>query len=165
MSEKLPWMRTAIELLGTTEVPGTRSNPLIVEWAKEIGGEVASYYTDDSIPWCALFVGHCMHVNGIQPPKAMLAALSWKNFGAKLSEPSYGCILVFSRDGGGHVGFAVSQDADYFHVLGGNQGDTVNIIKVAKSRLVAMRWPPYFLLPDKKLTVKTFDGKISTNEQ
>ena len=50
-------------------------------------------------------------------------------------------MLVFERDGGGHVGFYVGEDGTHYHVLGGNQDDAVSIAKIAKSRLVASRWP------------------------
>ena len=44
----------ALELYGITEVVGEKNNPIILEWAKELGLE--KVYTADSIPWCALFV-------------------------------------------------------------------------------------------------------------
>lgn len=162
--EPLPWLDTAISLIGTQETPGNADNPRIIQWAKNIGGWVASYYKSDSIPWCGLFVGHCMAANGITPPKDMLSALAWNNYGTKLKEPMYGCIIVFKRQGGGHVGFAVSQDATTYHVLGGNQSNSVNITRVAKERCVGWRWPDYYRLPGEKLPVRKFDGKISTNE-
>jgi hypothetical protein len=48
---------------------------------------------------------------------------------------------VFSRKGGGHVGFYVGEDKTYFHVLGGNQSNAVNVMRIAKARCVAIRWP------------------------
>lgn len=165
MSDRLPWLDTAISLLSTKEVPGSGNNPKIIQWAKDIGGWVASFYKEDSIPWCGLFVGHCMQANGIVPPPDMLSALAWNKYGMKLDEPMYGCIMVFGRNGGGHVGFAVSQDDNTYHVLGGNQSDNVTITRIAKNRLVGARWPEYYLLPKVKLPHRQFDGKISTNER
>ncbi|MEG8056929.1 hypothetical protein QP150_09490 [Sphingomonas sp. 22L2VL55-3] len=43
--------------------------------------------------------------------------------------------------GGGHVGFYVGEDATAYHVLGGNQGDTVSVARIAKDRCIARRWP------------------------
>lgn len=163
-TQRLPWIDTAISLMGTTEVAGKGDNPKIITWAKGIGGWVASFYKEDSIPWCGLFVGHCMKANGIEPAKDMLSALAWNKFGTKLDEPYYGCVIVFKRTGGGHVGFAVSQDKDTYHVLGGNQSDSVNITKIAKARCVGWRWPDYYQLPKVKLPYKTFNGKLSENE-
>lgn len=165
MEQRLPWIDTAISLIGTYEAPGAKNNPTILSWAKKIGGWVGSYYKQDSIPWCGLFVGHCLKENGFEVKQNLLSARSWNTYGKKLTEPYYGCIVVFSRQGGGHVGFAVSQDKDTIHVLGGNQSDSVNITKISKSRLLGYRWPDYHKLPMVKLPVRKFDGKISTNEE
>lgn len=158
----LPWMDTAAGLIGLEEYAGSSNNKKIVAWADDVG--VEDTYTADSIPWCGLFVAYCFVHNNMKASSAPLWALSWNNWGEKLSSPVYGCVLVFKRDGGGHVGFAVSQDADYFHVLGGNQSDMVSVTKIAKSRCVGYRWPSGFDGPKKKLPTKKFDGKVSTNE-
>ena len=50
-------------------------------------------------------------------------------------------MLVFTRPGGGHVGFYVGEDAAAYHILGGNQGDAVTIVRIVKSRYIARRWP------------------------
>ena len=43
--------------------------------------------------------------------------------GKRLTKPAYGCLVVFTRQGGGHVGFVVGKDkAGNLLVLGGNQG-------------------------------------------
>ena len=55
--------------------------------------------------------------------------------------PISGAVLVFERGSGGHVGFAIGQDATQFYVLGGNQSDAVTIARIAKSRLLGARWP------------------------
>ncbi len=39
----------AVELYGTTEVVGTRNNPVIMAWAEELN---LRQYTNDDIPWC-----------------------------------------------------------------------------------------------------------------
>jgi hypothetical protein len=39
-----------------------------------------------------------------------------------------------TRSGGGHVAFAVGEDATHFHVLGGNQGARVSIMRIEKAR-------------------------------
>lgn len=77
-----------------------------------------------------------------------------------------GDILVFKRDGGGHVGFYVAEDKDYYHVLGGNQSDSVNITRIAKYRCVGIRrcdWKTAQPNAVKKYIVEA-SGKISTNE-
>lgn len=163
--EGLPWMKIAKNLLGTDEVPGPGSNPVIVKWAKDMGGFTAKYYTSDDIPWCGLFVGHCIYEAKIPVTiENPLYARDWNDFGTKCS-PCFGAIMVFSRDGGGHVGFYVSEDSDAYHILGGNQSDSVNVTRVAKGRLLGARWPTQYLsLMKPEKIVKKFDGKLSTNE-
>lgn len=137
----LSWMESAKELLGTKEVQGRGSNPEIVEWAKTIGGFVAKYYTSDDIPWCGLFVAHCLSENGLKIPGNPLSALDYAKWGLGLNHPSYGAIMVFTRNGGGHVGFYVGEDDEAYHILGGNQSDMVDVTRVGKDRLHAVRWP------------------------
>lgn len=162
----LPWFEVAERLIGTQEDTSYRSNPVIMKWAKDIGGWVASYYKDDSIPWCGLFVAHCVTSVGlpleIQNP---LSALAWNKYGTK-TEPCLGAIMTFTRSGGGHVGFYVSEDSSTYHILGGNQSNSVNITKLVKSRFVGARWPTdleHLQVPGR--IVKRFDGKISENEE
>lgn len=166
MEFKQPWMDVAYKYLGTTETPGAGNTEEIMKWPKVIGGDVEKEYTADSIPWCALFMAFCMAQTGIKPVDTPLWALNWAKFGKKLSAPAFGCILVFKRDGGGHVGFYVSEDSSYFHVLGGNQSDMVSITRVAKNRCVSYNWPPGMdKFYEAKRINKVFDGKISTNEK
>lgn len=164
--KELPWITTAEELIGTVEIPGSKSNPRIITWAKEIGGWIGNYYENDDIPWCGLFVAWCMKANDISINiDNPLSAVAWNKFGNK-TEPCYGCVMVFTRSGGGHVGFYASEDADSYHILGGNQSNQVNITKVSKTRYLGARWPDGFdhlKVPGR--IKRTFDGKLSTNEQ
>ena len=57
-----------------------------------------------------------------------MRATDWLSIGKVLPKPAEGCIVVFSRAGGGHVGFVVGKSASgNLMVLGGNQGDAVRI--------------------------------------
>jgi len=164
-----PWMDTAKSLIGVTERSGSGNNPIILRWAELVGGWTRSYYKRDSIPWCGLFIGVCFVLNGIRPSPDALRAKAWAKWpdGRRLREPCFGSLLVFTRRGGGHVGFYVSEDDNYFHVLGGNQSDAVNIKRISKSRHIATMWPKgaqysKFLRPGR--IYKRFNGKISHNE-
>lgn len=137
----------ALKLYGTMETPGSKNNPIIVAWAKEVGAEVADVYKADSIPWCGLFMAVVAKRGGKEIPKHPLWALSWSSFGAKAPTPALGDVLVFVRKGGGHVGLYVGEDKTAFHVLGGNQSDRVCITRVARSRLYAARRPVYRIQP------------------
>ena len=159
----LPWFETAKSLIGTEEESGDDDNEDILKWAEKVG--VEDDYSSDSIPWCGLFVAYCMVKNNIKPSKSPLWALSWNSWGSKLSEPAFGCVMVFKRDGGGHVAFYVSEDSDTYHVLGGNQSDSVCITRIDKERCVGYRWPKgkEDLLKKGRIK-KSFSSKISKNE-
>lgn len=184
--EREPGPRMLVEALkeyGTLEVPGPGDNPKILGWADELGDRqgtnysrwAATWYEDDSIPWCGLFMAVVAQRAGKTPPTKYLSALEWMNFGRSLqkTEAALGDVLVFSRAGGGHVGLYVAENGGHFHVLGANQGDvstgrtrdTVGITPIEKGRCVGVRRPLYKVQPAnvRKITVGT-TGAISRNE-
>ena len=155
----------AVRYLGINEIKGKLNNPTIMSWAKDVG--VDKIYTSDEIAWCGLFVAKVILKAGFEVVKDPLWALNWSNFGTKQTVAMLGDVLVFKREGGGHVGFYVAEDANYYHVLGGNQSDSVNIMRIEKKRCVAIRrcsWK--FSQPKevKQYFVKA-SGIISTNEK
>lgn len=156
-----PWIDVAMSLMGTKEVPGAANNPKIIAWSKVIGGNIEKSYIADSIPWCGLFVAYCLVSVGIPPVTDALWALNWRNLGEKQASPSFGSVFTMSRQGGGHTGFAVSQDKHHWHILGGNQGDSVTITKIVKSPQHRFNFPLGFDDFKKPLPFKEFDGKIS----
>jgi uncharacterized protein (TIGR02594 family) len=133
------WMKTARESIGLKEVAGPKHNTKIQAWLAKLG----AWWKDDETPWCGTFVAHCLRENGLPVPQHWYRALAWKDYGSNL-RPTHVCegaILVFAREGGGHVGFYVGEDRFYYRVLGGNQSNTVNVMRIAKNRCVAIRWP------------------------
>lgn len=153
----------ALELYGVTEKAGGANNPEILAWAKETG--LAGVYNADSIPWCGLFAAVVCKRADKPVVKDPLWARNWAKFGKVSERPGLGDVLVFARDGGGHVGFYVAEDPGAYHVLGGNQGDAVSIVRIAKSRCIAARRPPYTNQPE---SVKPYHvaagGQLSQNE-
>lgn len=138
----------AKSLIGITEIKGSKHHPEIVQFWKDIkrGG-----IKDDETPWCAAFVGACLERAGIQSSR-FESAKSYLSWGEKLDKPAYGCVVVFTRDGGGHVGFVVGEDAKgYLQVLGGNQSDQANIRSFPKDRVSGYRWHPSFNTPNYEL--------------
>jgi len=137
------WMREARRLMGVREVVGKGSNPVIMSWAKRLGGWIAGYYTDDDIAWCGLFMAHVIGLTLPREPLPAnpLGALNYNKFGRQLKEPALGAIMTFTRPGGGHVAEYVGEDATHFHVLGGNQSNSVGITRIEKGRLSDIRWP------------------------
>lgn len=156
-------IKEALKLYGTKEKLGPENNPLILKWAAECN---IKDYVADSIPWCGLFVAVVVKRAMWDIVSKPLWARDWLNFGAASDVPSLGDILVFSRDGGGHVGFYVAEDKDCYHVLGGNQSDSVCIIRINKARLLGARRPVWKV--SQPASVKpykvTATGSISHNE-
>lgn len=137
---ELPWIYSARAYLGTREVKGFHHNPIIVGLWKlaKLGG-----IKNDEVPWCAGFVGAMLESNGIRSARSD-SSRAYLNWGEPLDAPEYGCIVVFTRAGGGHVGFCVGVDANSrLLILGGNQGDTVSILPFGRERVKSYRRVPY----------------------
>lgn len=160
----------ALRLYGTLEdTSKEKSNPVITSWAKELGGPVGDWYKDDAEAWCGLFLGVCMKRAGYDTPKGfdVLRALKWAEWGQKIKTPMLWDILVFKRNGGGHVGVYIGEDKTAFHVLGGNQSNSVSITRILKSRLYSCVRCKY-VFKDKAAKIRKVVlsqvGKISENE-
>lgn len=152
-------------LIGTVETPGPANNAIIMGWASELG--MRNVYTADSVPWCGLFMSLVAKRAGKTPPAGPLWALNWMNFGTPAGQPCLGDVLVFVREGGGHVTMYVGEDRDgYYHCLGGNQSDKVCVERIAKRRLHGARRPPYQVQMPASCQPIVLDasGAISTNE-
>jgi uncharacterized protein (TIGR02594 family) len=164
-----PWYEEALRLKGLREAAGASDNPTILGWARRL----RIGYAHDSVPWCGLFVAHCIAASLPEEPLPAnpLGARNWLRFGAA-AEPARGAILVFwrgSRSGPyGHVGFYAGEDGDpqthAYHVLGGNQSDSVSITRVARSRLLGARWPRTAPPPAGGRVKLSGTGALSTNE-
>lgn len=159
-------MVEAIRWIGTKEVVGPKNNPLIMNWVKELG--VGHVFADEGVPWCGLFVAYCMKAAGRAYPTHFYRAKEWgvwDGLGLAGGGQKFGDVLVFWRDGGGHVGFYVGEDKSAYHVLGGNQGDAVSVVRIAKQRLIATRRPKYFAPPANVRRIQLAgSGVLSTNE-
>lgn len=164
-------IREAVKLIGTHEVAGSANNRVILAWAREVAQAIGVDdlgYNADSIPWCGLAAAVVCVRSGwsAQVPKTPLWARSWAVFGNGVDVAGLGDVLVFSREGGGHVGFYVAEDDANYHVLGGNQNDEFNIKPVAKKRCIAIRRPKWRVA--QPATVRpvhvTPGGVVSTNE-
>lgn len=154
------WLKIARSYEGLKEIPGPRHNQTIIRWL----GKLKAWWSDDETPWCGVFVARCMQESNLSYPKFYMRAKAWSDYGSLLRRDrlALGAILVFDRAGGGHVGFYVGEDAGHYFVLGGNQGNAVNVMKLGKSRLVASRWPKGEPVIGKPVYMN--GGSVSTNE-
>lgn len=132
------WITEAKKYVGTREIPGVKHEPRIIGWWRAIkrGG-----IKTDEVPWCAAYVGAMLEAVGIQSTR-FESAKSYLSWGVPLASPVLGCIVVFTRDGGGHVGFVMGEDErGRLMVLGGNQGNAVTIAPFERTRVAGYRWP------------------------
>lgn len=135
---KTPWIDEARLHLGKREIPGKDTAPFI----KKMLGALRVWWDDDETPWCGVFAGYCMKVAGVPYPKAFYRAKAWLDWGVPVSRPVYGCVVVFTRKGGGHVGFVIGQDEiGRLIVRGGNQGNMVSDAPFDKARVAGYRVP------------------------
>jgi uncharacterized protein (TIGR02594 family) len=105
----------------------TGSNQYIISCYKAVGFNINS----DSTPWCAGFAGSVLKVSGVQSLKT-LSSLAYNGFGTRIplgdrSKWRLNDIVVFSRAGGGHIGFFRGYNPSNGTVLiaGGNQSDNL----------------------------------------
>lgn len=159
-----PWLDTGWSKLLLHEKINNNS---LWDWLR-IGGK--SVGDPAKIPWCGDFVETCIALalpHEALPTNPFLAR-NWLNFGQEISEPSPGAIAVFYRGDpkgwSGHVGFYVSEEKNYYHILGGNQGNRVSVSKLAKSRLLGFRWPMSYVFSGPNIVEAERGGGVSTDE-
>ena len=160
---KPDWLIEAEKNIGVTEIKGGKHNGRIVGWLQKL----RAWWAEDETPWCGTFVAHCMTVAKHPIPKAWYRAKAWLEWGDPVSVPVIGAVVIFDRQGGGHVGFVVGKDSrGNLMVLGGNQGDMVKVSPFAISRVAGLRLPRGYAVPvgNYILPVLASDGKVSTNE-
>jgi uncharacterized protein (TIGR02594 family) len=154
----------ALKTYGTIEMPGPGDNPSILAWAKHTA--LDRVYRDDATAWCGLWMAYVALQSGWEPPLNPLWARNWLNWGSVQKAGALGDVLVFARGKGGHVGLYVGEDAQAFHVLGGNQSDQVMVKRIAKNRLLGIRRCPWRINQPQTVrpVVLAASGSLSTNE-
>jgi uncharacterized protein (TIGR02594 family) len=145
-----PWLPIADKEYGVIEIPGTPNNPRVLEYLSTVTNIGPSARSQDETPWCSAFVNWCVEKAGCVGTKSALST-SWLKWGKGIDTPVKGCIAVFSRNGGGHVGFYIDEtptlSETYIRILGGNQDHmgtdigAVNLSYYVKSKLLGYRIP------------------------
>ena len=129
----------ALSQYGVSEIVGKMHNPVIVNYAKEVG---IDWVVDDETPWCSIFMNWCALKAGlIRSGKAN--ARSWLDIGTEITYPQIGDVVVLKRgtsEWQGHVGIFINKTSNgNIHVLGGNQGDMVKIAIYDESNVLGYR--------------------------
>jgi uncharacterized protein (TIGR02594 family) len=157
------WLPIARRHVGLAETPGSVTTSTIRRWLVEL----RAWWTDDETPWCGTFCGAVLREAGLPIPKAWYRAKAWLDWGQPLPRDLLGCIVVFERSGGGHVGFVVGRNAlGQLLVLGGNQGNRVSIAAFSTNRVLGYRWPAgleYLTAPPSPLLAAA-GAPLSSNE-
>lgn len=168
MKENPKLIAEALFYFGIKEIPGAKSNDIILGFAKKLG--VADIYKNDDVAWCALFICYLCKVTGKPMPFTSydcLRARSFERWGnhVDVGNIMYGDILVFNRPEGFHVAICIAETETTFIVLGGNQSNSVTFTEIAKDRLYCAR-RFYSIAPPvnvKKYVVNSA-GILSSNE-
>lgn len=122
------------------------------EWAEGSNPKVVQYYADsgnagikdDSVAWCAAFVGAMLKRAGYKGTGS-LAARSYLKWGESIAERDIqiGDVIVLARGNStwqGHVFFAAGKPRNGFiDGLGGNQQDAVNIQRHRLTKFLGAR--------------------------
>jgi uncharacterized protein (TIGR02594 family) len=138
----------AQRFVGTKEVPGTMSNPLILAMLKLD----SSWPADDAVAWCSAFTSFIAWICRL-PRSKSLGARSWLNVGIPISlqdAKADSDVVILKRGPGvqpgpevieapGHVGFFAGVEGDRVLLLAGNQGDAVNVSSFPISNILGIR--------------------------
>lgn len=163
LASELPWISAMKAVYGLHEV---RDKARLQQWLKSDGKTLGD---PAALPWCgdAVETAIRLALPGEPLPGALgqnpYYARNWGLFGHEAK--GYGSIGVFERGPtSGHVGFLVGEDKDCYHVLGGNQSDSIGVTRIVKARLLHARWPDTWDDPPKPLPQKTASLPVSVNE-
>ena len=159
MSEQV-WITEGRKFLGIEE---NKDETILKGWVTDLKQNWFTKIFNKTVPWCGVYVAHCLQVANLPIPATYMRAKDWLNYGVAIQTPVPGCIVVFTRQGGGHVGFVVGVTPDgLLLVLGGNQNDRVTIARFKKDNVSGYVWVPGIPLPTEKLPVLSLETAICT---
>lgn len=160
----LPWIIELEKVKGLNEISDKAK---LSAWLKSDGKTLGD---PAKLPWCgdAVDTAISLALPGEPRPadlgKNVYWALNWLYFG-KAVRPCYGCVGVFKRPEGGHVGFLVGESEKHYLVFGGNQKNSVRYSWLEKDRLRGARWPSTFPNPNIQLPKsQVSEDGLSINE-
>lgn len=117
---------------------GAEITPLIIaqsqiglgeQWGNNRGVYVRQYLNGrEGLPWCAGFISYCAKKSGVKIPYT-LRAKDFLKLGKKVNNPLVGDLIVFTRQGGGHVGIVEKVTKDTVTTIEGNLGNYPSKVK------------------------------------
>ena len=143
-----PWYTMASGEIGKREIDSTNTGPDIDRYIR------LAQCGSPGQPWCAIFA-NAMFAS-CNPPIAGTRSPASRSFSTnsnfvKLDGPALGAVAVFWRGSPsseqGHVGFYRGETAESIYVLGGNEGNMVQIAPMSKPQLIGYWWPKAVSLP------------------
>ena len=159
------WIVEAKAQIGVEEV---KDKAKIIGWVKAIGPKWFADQFNPTMssgagPWCGCFAAHCINAAGLAFPENYFRAGDWESWGQKLAKPVAGCVVTFTREGGGHVGFVLGVTPNgSLVVLGGNQGNRCSVETMSTAKASAYRWPAGVAIPTEAAPVLA--GNYSVNK-
>lgn len=138
----------AQRFVGMKELPGEKDNPFVMAFLTLD----QSWPSHDETPWCSGFANFVAWLLRL-PRSKDLRARSWLLVGqsVRIEDAQVGFDVVVLRrgeagdagpdviDAPGHVGFYAGQDDMHVLVLGGNQGNSVNVARFHHSKVLGVR--------------------------
>ena len=157
-----PWITEGLRKLGLHE---KADNKKLREYLKSDGQTLGD---PAQLPWCGDFIETII---ALTLPKESLPtnpywAANWLKFGKSLPIDEFykGAIGVKKREGGNHVFTIVGHDKLNVHALGGNQSNSISIVKIPKKQITGMRWPNTYPMPLAEMPYTDFNGKMAGSE-
>lgn len=150
--------------MGQKEVPGSKSNPWILQMIRQYNERVFSWARDDGeVAWCSIFMHliakqACAIIDPETNKGATALARSWQHSGRRINWKEGetwlpGDVGVFRRGKSwGHVAIIqrIDKEKGVVHLLGGNQSNSVNSMEYSLSRLLYVQ--RLFITPEKELS-------------
>jgi len=137
------WYHLASAEIGKREVGNTNNGPEITRYRQ------LAQAGSPGDPWCAIFANAMFALCKAPALPGTKSASSQsfrdnQNF-VPVAGPAVGAVAVFWRisptSGKGHVGFYYGETAQSVYVLGGNEGNMVQIAPMSKDQLIGYWWP------------------------
>jgi len=133
-------------LKGISELPGKELNNPRIVWYHAFTTLKA---TEDEVPWCSSIICAAAESTGFKSTRSA-AAKSWETYGEpveKLEDAQVGDIVIFKRNdpknkNARHVTLLnapIRTQGTLANVIGGNQKNTISVINLPQSEIVAIR--------------------------